>query len=494
VTGLQVPLVQRTFRRGLNHWLEALLRSEGADPEVMRRLGEGLGRAAGSYALEELERAAQALAEAEDGEVAARGHELADRVRREMHPPDSGASRSRRPVVIVSADGRVSAPVSEVVSRYAHRVEVFDSVVAARSSVARSWPGLVVVDVDLPDDPLGWLLEVRESPEGGNLPILALARRARPDVLVLGVSEVLELPFPRARLEDAVGAYLGHEGRTVVEQTGDPVTGLPGPGLFQEAVSDQGLRHHGRRWCVALVVWRNRSALAAVDPVACDAAARAIGSALLQRFSTATLVARLDQETFGLLLPDIDQETALPWFEETLEGLRWVHPLLLELGMGAVIALAADYNQVLSTARRMHYLAEIAGQRALLTTIDDAPVHRVLLVHDSAELAGLLKSALRGTTLELVHRRAPIEGLEAAAATPFELVVVGASLPNQGGFDVLSTLRSWPSYASRPVVMLTADDRERVKAYELGADDCVAAPFTSDVLRARVRSRLAARG
>ncbi|MEQ1503414.1 MAG: response regulator [Myxococcota bacterium] len=199
----------------------------------------------------------------------------------------------------------------------------------------------------------------------------------------------------------------------------------------------------------------------------------------------------MDPDTFGLLIPDAEEERLMVVFEDALHGLALTGGPELDLGIGGVLGLDADYAPVSSTARRMHHLAAIAGQRVLLTTLDELPQRRLLLVEGDADTATSLRSILRGERVEVVYRRTAIEGLEAAAGHAFDLVVLGAGLPNHAAFDVLATLRSWPQYEARPIVLLTSEDAERVAAYDLGADDCVGTPFNPEVLRARLKALLA---
>jgi DNA-binding response OmpR family regulator/GGDEF domain-containing protein len=492
VAVLQVALVQRTFRRSLPHWLDALgrYRLGGQPAGGVRRLADALARSASTYALAELERVAADTAET-DGDPAQRLPELLDAIRREMHPAED-APRTGRAAMVASDDPELAARLAAVAGKYAQRVEVFPSASAARAFANRNWPGLVLLDARIPGDGLGWLADLRGAPEGPELPIVVASPRGedRPDALALGASEFAKLPLDEAAMDELVGSWLGHEVRTMLELAGDPVTGLPGPGVFQEAVVDQSIRNTGRRWAVVLVIWRNRGQLAQSNLAAANEAARALAASLSARFPEPALVARLDQETFALLIPDVDADELPVHLEVDLVHLERVPAVPVDLGIGGVLCFEADYTQILATARRMHQLGAVAGQRVLVTTIDEAPPQRALLVHHDPGAVELLREALRGTRMELVHRRTAVEGLELAASVDVDLVLIGASLPDQAGFDLLRSLRGMTRYEARPIVVLTTEDRERVRAYELGADECLALPVSPAVLRARLRGRL----
>jgi DNA-binding response OmpR family regulator len=83
----------------------------------------------------------------------------------------------------------------------------------------------------------------------------------------------------------------------------------------------------------------------------------------------------------------------------------------------------------------------------------------------------------------------------AAAATAlkqasYDLVLLDVMLPRKSGFDVLAGLRR--DGRQTPVILLTAKNQEldKVRGFDLGADDYVTKPFSLAELEARIRARL----
>ena len=80
-------------------------------------------------------------------------------------------------------------------------------------------------------------------------------------------------------------------------------------------------------------------------------------------------------------------------------------------------------------------------------------------------------------------------GLQALATHGADLVILDLGLPGIDGHDVLARIREWSQV---PVILLTvrADEAEKVRALDAGANDYVTKPFGVQELMARVRALL----
>jgi len=115
---------------------------------------------------------------------------------------------------------------------------------------------------------------------------------------------------------------------------------------------------------------------------------------------------------------------------------------------------------------------------------------KILVIEDEAKTAKFLMKGL-GEAGHIVDVAAVgLEGVHLAQEVDFDLIVLDVMLPVLNGWQVLARLRE----ASRKtlVLMLTARDsvHERVRGFELGADDYLVKPFAFSELLARVRSLL----
>jgi two-component system, OmpR family, copper resistance phosphate regulon response regulator CusR len=114
---------------------------------------------------------------------------------------------------------------------------------------------------------------------------------------------------------------------------------------------------------------------------------------------------------------------------------------------------------------------------------------KILVIEDEPKAAGYLKQGLAesGYAVEVAHNGT--DGLHAALTGDHDLVILDVMLPGIDGFAVLSALRTARQV---PVLMLTARGKtdDKVRGFDLGADDYLVKPFQFPELLARVRALL----
>jgi two-component system KDP operon response regulator KdpE len=118
-----------------------------------------------------------------------------------------------------------------------------------------------------------------------------------------------------------------------------------------------------------------------------------------------------------------------------------------------------------------------------------SPGAAILVVDDEPQIRRFLRVGLESHGYAVREAPSAEAALRLAATQPPELVLLDLGLPDREGFDVLSALREWSRV---PVFVLTvrSSEREKVRAFELGADDYVVKPFGMAELIARIKAAL----
>ncbi|MGA9549550.1 MAG: response regulator, partial [Rhodomicrobium sp.] len=114
----------------------------------------------------------------------------------------------------------------------------------------------------------------------------------------------------------------------------------------------------------------------------------------------------------------------------------------------------------------------------------------LLVVDDEPPIRRLLRTSLGAEGFEVIEADNAEKALTAIEARKPEIVILDLGLPDQDGLDVIRSIRR--SGSKLPIVVLSSrgDERGKVEALELGADDYVTKPFGIAELVARIRTAL----
>ncbi|GAA4494422.1 response regulator [Gluconacetobacter tumulicola] len=114
----------------------------------------------------------------------------------------------------------------------------------------------------------------------------------------------------------------------------------------------------------------------------------------------------------------------------------------------------------------------------------------VLIVDDEPAIRRLLRTSLGAQSWRTMEAETGASGLEQAREGRADIMLLDLGLPDMDGMEVIRRLRGGGS--SLPIVVLSVrgDERGKVAALELGADDYVTKPFSMAELVARLRTAL----
>jgi two-component system, OmpR family, KDP operon response regulator KdpE len=114
---------------------------------------------------------------------------------------------------------------------------------------------------------------------------------------------------------------------------------------------------------------------------------------------------------------------------------------------------------------------------------------RILVVDDEPQILRALSTNLRGAGYEVVQAATGGEALAVLSTRPPDAMVLDLILPDMSGIEVCKQVRE---HSDMPIIVLSAvgEERTKVDALDVGADDYVTKPFGLDELTARLRAVL----
>jgi len=110
---------------------------------------------------------------------------------------------------------------------------------------------------------------------------------------------------------------------------------------------------------------------------------------------------------------------------------------------------------------------------------------KILIVDDSNMLRDMVKYALNeGGYPDVVEAIDGVDALAKAKVTSFDLVVTDINMPNMNGFELIAELRKLSVYASTPILTLTTEKNDDMKARgkQAGATGWIVKPFVPEQL------------
>lgn len=115
--------------------------------------------------------------------------------------------------------------------------------------------------------------------------------------------------------------------------------------------------------------------------------------------------------------------------------------------------------------------------------------YTMLVVDDEPPIVRFLRTSLTAVGHRVVTAENAAEALGMLTVEKPDVVILDLGLPDQSGFDVIIEIRK---RSALPIIVLSArsDERSKVQALDLGADDYIGKPFSMAELMARIRAAL----
>jgi two-component system, OmpR family, KDP operon response regulator KdpE len=114
---------------------------------------------------------------------------------------------------------------------------------------------------------------------------------------------------------------------------------------------------------------------------------------------------------------------------------------------------------------------------------------RILLVEDDAPLRGAVRSALERSGYQVDEAPDGAVAADALVSAAYDVVLLDIGLPFVDGWRILAGLQPG-RLPSVIVISARHEERDKVRALDMGADDYLSKPFGADELLARIRAVL----
>jgi len=114
---------------------------------------------------------------------------------------------------------------------------------------------------------------------------------------------------------------------------------------------------------------------------------------------------------------------------------------------------------------------------------------RILVVDDEPQLTRVLRTGLTSRGFDVRAAADGLAGFEIFSDWHPDLIITDLAMPNMDGLELCRRVRA---ISQVPIIILSAkgEEKTKVEALDIGADDFVTKPFGIDELLARVRASL----
>lgn len=112
---------------------------------------------------------------------------------------------------------------------------------------------------------------------------------------------------------------------------------------------------------------------------------------------------------------------------------------------------------------------------------------KILVVEDDQSILRLISTTLKIGRYAFLTSQSGGEAISLCASHNPDLILLDLGLPDMDGLEVISTVRTWSQV---PIIVISArdEDRDKIEALDLGADDYLTKPFSVEEMLARIRA------
>ncbi|MCR4709297.1 MAG: response regulator [Clostridiales bacterium] len=113
----------------------------------------------------------------------------------------------------------------------------------------------------------------------------------------------------------------------------------------------------------------------------------------------------------------------------------------------------------------------------------------ILVIEDEKSICDFISRTLELNDYKVMTANTGKDGLAIITSQLPDLVLLDLGLPDMDGMDIIRQTREW---SSMPIIVISArtQEKEKVNALDVGADDYITKPFGTSELLARIRTAM----
>src|SRR4030095_13520136 len=113
---------------------------------------------------------------------------------------------------------------------------------------------------------------------------------------------------------------------------------------------------------------------------------------------------------------------------------------------------------------------------------------KILYIEDNRENRMLVRAIMEAEGYSIVGAEDGLSGIEAAVREEPALILLDVNLPGIDGYEVVAVIKSFPAFATTPVLALTAYamDGDRQRTLVAGCDGYIQKPIDVDTFPRQV--------
>ncbi len=117
---------------------------------------------------------------------------------------------------------------------------------------------------------------------------------------------------------------------------------------------------------------------------------------------------------------------------------------------------------------------------------------KILIVEDCQTTRKLLGHYLKSMGYSVIFAENGLDALEKLGTDTVNLIMTDLNMPYMDGLEFVKTLRSDSNLSDIPVLMVTTenDEKEREKAFSIGANGYIVKPVTGDIIEQNIKTIL----